>query len=108
MFEKMKDMGNLMKKAKEMKSEMKRIQNELKHLQISAVDKTGLVKVTLTGELECIDISIDPSLKTPENNEKCKKAIMQAFNEASKKAKDTASSKLSVVSQGLNIPGLGG
>ena len=31
---------------------------------------------------------------------------MKAYNSASQKAKKLASSKLSVVSQGLNIPGL--
>lgn len=108
MFNKMKDTANMLKKMNDMKKEMKNVQKELKTIQISAIDKTGMVKVVLTGELECVGVSIDPTLKTPENKEKLEKALLQAFNDASKKAKETASEKLAKVSQGLNIPGLGG
>ena len=108
MFNKMKDTAKMIKEMNDMKKKMKKVQKELKTIQISAIDKTGMVKVILTGELECVEVSIDPTLKTPENKEKLEKALIQAFNDASSKAKNIASEKLAKVSQGLNIPGFGG
>lgn len=106
MFDKLKDMGNLMKQAKEMKKEMKKVQDELKKLKIAGTDKYGKVKVAVSGDMDVIAVSIDPELLDNSKKEALEKAIAQATNDALKKAKETASSKLSVVSQGLNIPGL--
>ena len=111
MFNKFKDMGNLVKKAKEMKEEMKKVQDELKTQKVLGENKKGTIKVLLNGELECLGIQINPSLledaAKDENNKKTlEKAIAEAFNKASAKAKTLASGKLSKISQGLDIPGL--
>jgi DNA-binding YbaB/EbfC family protein len=107
MFDGLKDMGKMMKQAKEMRAKMKVIQSKLKKLKISGIDKRGLIKVILTGELECIGVHIlnDEILK-PSNKEMLEKAIEQAMNKAAGESKKIATSNLSEVSGGLNIPGL--
>ena len=57
MFEGIKDMGKMLKKAKEMKSEMKKVQNELKDLIIEG--KKNGVCVKVSGELECVEVSFE-------------------------------------------------
>ena len=105
MFNQLKDMGNLAKKAKEMKSKMKNIQDELKTLRIET-DENG-IKITMTGEMDCLSVEIkDEKLLLPEKKEKLQKLLTKTFNKASQRAKSVASSKLSAVSKGLNIPGL--
>jgi nucleoid-associated protein EbfC len=104
MFEGLKDMGKLLKQAGEMKSKMKAIQEELKRVSVTGSAEGGKIEVVLSGELECLDVRIDPSLAG--NVGALQKALVRAFNDASKKSKELAASKLSDISGGLNLPGL--
>jgi len=104
-FDGLKDMGNLMKQAQEMKGQIKTIHEELKNTEIEGNAKKGLVKVIVTGELEVKKVSIDESLKNDEI-EKTAELIKEAINDALKKAKELSAKKLSKVTGGFNIPGL--
>ena len=105
MFDGIKDIGKLMKQAKEMKSKMKEVQSQLKTVQVEGFDRSKRVKVVLTGELECVDVSIDDALLSG-GKENLENLLKQAFNDAAEKSKKLATSKLSDISGGLNIPGL--
>ena len=107
MFENLKDMGKLLKQAKEMKSKMKDVQDELKKLIVEVSNKTNTITMKMTGEMEVTEITIDPSILSEKNAEKIEKSLKQVFNQASGEAKEAASTKLAGVSKGLNIPGLG-
>tara|TARA_B100000427_G_scaffold324141_1_gene328764 strand:+ start:1385 stop:1696 length:312 start_codon:yes stop_codon:yes gene_type:complete len=102
MFNQLKDMGNLAKKAKEMKSQMKKIQEELKDLKID-LNESG-IKLVMTGEMDLVSIDIDDNLLS--KKEDLQKALVKVINKASQQSKTMASNKLSSVSKGLNIPGL--
>ena len=103
MFNQLKEMGNLAKKAKEMKDKMKKIQLELKSLKVES--EAGGITVVMTGEMDCVGVRINESTLNG-SKDSLEKNLVKAINSASPKAKKLASSKLSVVSQGLNIPGL--
>jgi len=104
MFEGIKDMGKLLKQANEMRSKMKTVQDELKTIRVSGSSAGGKVTVELTGELECLSVTIDPSLLS--DGSALQKDLVKAINDASKKAKDVAATKLSAVTGGLNLPGM--
>ena len=106
MFDGLKDMGKLLKQAKEMKSKMKQVQDELKKLRVTGTAANDKIKVTVTGELDIIDLTIDPSLLDPKNAPSLEKAVIKAINEATLKAKGIATQRLTEVSGGLDIPGL--
>ncbi len=106
MFEGLKDVGKLMKQAKEMKAQMKKIQDELKQVLVTGSAMGGKVEVTMSGELDCTSIIIDPALLDSKQTVLVQKALKEAVNAATKKAKDVATQKLSVISGGLNLPGL--
>jgi len=106
MFEGLKDVGKLMKQAKEMKAQMKKIQEELKHVLVTGSAMGGKIEVTMSGELDCVSVVIDPVLLDPKQSALVQKALKEAMNAAAKKAKDVATQKLSVISGGLNLPGL--
>ncbi len=108
MFEGLKDMGKLLKQAGEMKSKMKKIQDELKKVRVTGAAEGGKIEVVISGELEVLDIKIDPSLLAPGSQQTIQKGLLKAFNDASKKSKELATSKLSDISGGLDIPGLTG
>jgi DNA-binding YbaB/EbfC family protein len=104
MFKGLKDMGSLMKQASEMKSKMADIQKNLKKMIFSAEALSGKLKITVNGELEIVDVSLDQAAlnEKPANLEK---AIKEATNNALKSAKDAAASQLSAITGGLNLPG---
>ena len=106
MFEGLKDMGRLMSQAKEMRSKMKDVQKKLKTLLFKGTDKSGKIEVVVTGELECTSVSIDPSFLGESNKKALEAGLREAINIATKDAKTAATSQLSDISQGLNIPGL--
>ena len=105
MFENLKDMGKLMKQAKEMKDKMKDIQEKLKKTKVSGKSENGRIVVELSGELECLSVQIDPALVSANQTIALQKSLQKAFNDAAAQAKNIATSELSSVSGGLNLPG---
>ena len=102
MFNKLKDMGSLAKKAKEMRDQMKDVQKELKTLTIEN-DEQG-IKIVMTGEIEITSLVISEANLA--NREELEKKLKKIINKTAQQAKNLASEKLSVISKGLNIPGL--
>ena len=105
MFDGLKDMGKLLKQAKEMKSKMKEVQEELKTLMCSG--SSDGVEVTVSGELVCEGILINDETLLSDKS-RLQNAMKAAFNIASGKAKEAATAKLSAVSgdMNLNLPGM--
>ena len=111
MFGKLKDMGNLVKQAKEMKNEMEKVQASLKDEKVKVENKKGTIKIAMTAEIACIGILIDPTVlaeasKSESKKKEFEKELTQTYNNAAEKAKKIASDKLAKISQGMNIPGL--
>lgn len=107
MFDGLKDMGKLLKQAKEMKSQMKKVQDQLKKLTVEGRGASGKIVVVLTGELEVVDVNIDPELLDKTYHKAFQKEMKKAITEATQKAKNMATEKLSAVSGDLNLPGMG-
>ena len=62
------------------------------------------IKITINGELEILDLELDPSLLEAGQKSELEKGLKSGFTEAIKKAKDIATSKLAAISGGL-VPG---
>ncbi len=105
MFDGLKDMKKLLDQAKDMKAKMQEVQKELKGTIVEGTDSGNNIKVVMTGEIECTEIKILNSAILSDNA-RLEAALKKAVNEASTKAKNIATQKLSVVSGGLKIPGL--
>jgi len=101
MFNKMKEMGDMVKKAKEMKKQMQQVQEELKKTTVES-DENGIF-IKITGELEIVELRIDDALL--QNKEKLTKQLIKGFNNASEKSKKYAAQQLQSISGGLNLPG---
>jgi len=104
MLDKFKDMGKLLKQAKEMQGQMKEIQKELKSLRVTEEAEAGKIKVVMTGDMDVESVEIDPSLLSADQKKRLEKGLKSAMDAAVKKAKNLASSKLAKISGGL-IPG---
>lgn len=106
MFKGLKDMGSLMKQAKEMKSQMSKVQEGLKKMAFSGTALQGKIEITVNGELDILNVKIDPSVLNSEKAPQLEKAIKEAAIQAMKLAKDSAASQLSAIAGNLNLPGL--
>ncbi len=106
MFDSLKNMGDMISKAKEMKRQMQEMQEELKKMTLTETGVDGLMSVTVNGELEITALSIDEKLLDPKNRGKLEAAAIKLVNKALQRAKGEATNRLTKITGGLNIPGL--
>ncbi len=100
------NMNKMMKHVQEMQKQMAKAQEELAHEEVEASAGGGMVTVKVSGDLNIIDIKIDPGAVDPDDVEMLEDMVLAAANEALRAAQELASKKLGGLTGGLNIPGL--
>jgi DNA-binding YbaB/EbfC family protein len=102
------NIAQLMQQAQRMQENMKRAQEELAGVEVQGQSGGGMVKVTITGKMECRSVRIDPSALA--DAEMLEDLVVAAFNDAVNKANDEAQKRMSAATAGLpagmKIPGL--
>ena len=101
----MKGLGDLMKKAQQMKAKMDKIQEELAAMEIEAGAGGGMVTVTVTGAQEVTGIVIDPSVIDPDDREMLQDLVQAAVNEALRKSRDMMAEEMAKITGGMPVPG---
>ena len=100
----MKNLGNLMKQAKEMQSKMAEMQAALEHHEVTGQSGAGLVQVTLNGKGEMRKLTVDPSLVDPEDKEVMEDLIVAAHADARTKVDAYSADKMKEMTGGLQLP----
>ena len=102
-FDGLGNITDMVKKARNIQSEIKNVQKELKDLEI--VEDSGGVRVVVSGDLQLKEFKIDPAVF---DNDKARAEylISDAVNKAYGRARDEATSKLKKAAGGVSIPGL--
>ena len=95
---------NMMRQAQRMQAQLQKIQEELETMTVEGSAGGGVVKVVMTGKQVVESVSIEP--EAAEDLELLQDLIAAAFNDASEKTQQLAASKMSVITGGMNIPGL--
>lgn len=96
------NIAQLMQQAQRMQDNLKRAQEELANLEVGGQSGGGMVKIVLTGRMECRSVRIDPSvLSDPEMAEDL---IAAAFNDAVNKANEESQKRMSAATAGMPIP----
>ncbi len=98
--------NNLMKQVQQMQEEMARLQAEAEQETYTVSAGGGMVEVVITGGLEVRSITLKPEIVDPEDVEMLQDLIVAAVNEAIQTAQAKVNEKMSVITGGLNIPGL--
>ncbi|TWO71960.1 YbaB/EbfC family nucleoid-associated protein [Caenimonas sedimenti] len=98
-------LAGLMKQAQAMQDNIKKAQDELALMEVSAESGAGLVKVTMTCTHDVKRVTIDPSL-LGEDKDMLEDLVAAAFNAAVRKAEDTKNEKMGKLTAGM--PGLPG
>jgi hypothetical protein len=99
-------MGNLFKQAQEMQAKLARVQEELAHRTVEGSSGGGMVRVTVTGQLNLASIKIDPAVVNPDEREMLEDLVLAAVNEGMRLAREMAAEEMSKITGGMKIPGL--
>ena len=102
------NMNEMMRQVQQMQAEMAKAQELLKDEVVEATAGGGMVTVKLNGELEVLDLRIDPEAVDPEDVELLQDMVQAAMNEGIRSAQEVAASKLGAVTGGLGGLGLPG
>jgi DNA-binding YbaB/EbfC family protein len=104
----MADFLGMMKKAAELQSKMKALQDELDTVEVEGLSGGGLVTVRMTAKGEVKAVKIDPSLIKADEAEILEDLLVTAHNDARRKAEAAMQEKMQALTGGLGLPpGLG-
>lgn len=95
-----------MRAIQQMQNRLQKIQEELAELEVQGTAGGGAVVATVSGSKEFRGIKIDPAAVDPEEVELLEEMVTAAINSAMDEAGRVAEEKMSVLTGGLNIPGL--
>ena len=97
MFDQMRGLMEMKKKAEELKRELDSVNIE--------VGEVRWIKIVISGSQNFQSVEISPELLNPENQKQLENDLRRAFNSAIKKSQNLAAQKMQAMT-GLNIPGL--
>lgn len=103
-----KGLGGMMKQIQEMQTKMAQAQEELAEVRVSGTSGGGMVTATMNGKQELLELSIEKEVIDPEDKEMLEELVVAAIAQAREKASEAQQEKLSAVTGGLPIPGMGG
>lgn len=96
---------NMIRQAQKLQAQLQKVQEELETLTVEGSAGGGVVKVVMTGKQSVESVNIDP--EASEDVELLQDLVAAAVNDAFNKTQELASQKMSSVTGGMNIPGLG-
>ena len=102
----MKGMGNMMKQAQKLQSQMMKLQEELADRTVESSSGGGMVTVVANGRQQIVSIQIENEVVDPDDVEMLQDLVLAAANDALAKAQEMVSSEMGKLTGGLNIPGL--
>lgn len=97
--------GGMMSQLKKMQEQMAAAQDQLAVETVTASAGGGVVKVTMTGDQHCKDVTINPALLADADAEMLQDLVLSAVNAALDQSRELASQKMGPLSGGLS--GLG-
>jgi len=96
----------MMKQAQKMQQEMLRMQQEMETKTYTAAAGGGMVKATVNGKHEVVDLMINPEAVEPDDVEMLQDMVIAAVNEAMRTADTDSANNMSRLTGGLNLGGL--
>jgi len=101
-------LGDLMREAQKIQTQMQKVQEEAKAKTIEASAGGGMVTVVANGGGELVSIKIEKDVINPDDAEMLQDLILAASNEALRRAQQMVNEEMSKLTMGLQVPGIGG
>jgi DNA-binding YbaB/EbfC family protein len=102
------DFGAILKQAQQMQAEVMKAQEDLKNETVEATVGGGMVTVRMSGDLQLLELKIDPQAVDPDDVDMLQDLVLAAVNEAIRSAQELAASKMNAAAGGLGGLGLPG
>jgi len=102
------DMMKMMGKMKEVQARMKEAQENLVHVKATGESGGGMVKATVNGKKQLIELDIDPTILKADDKVLIQDLSIAAINKAMEEAEILAKEEIKKSTEGLipNIPGM--
>lgn len=97
------DIDNLMKQAQQMQEKMTSLQEQAQARKVIGESGAGLVRVTMTGRHDVLEVKLDASVLT-EDKEFLEDLLAAAVNDAVRKVDAGSKDMLSSLTGGMNLP----
>ncbi len=98
------NLQKMMKQAQDMQNKIAAVQEKIEAEEAHGTAGGGMVTLKINGKHSLLKVSIDDSLMKLEEKEMLEDLIVAAFNDAKDKIDASASSQMSAVTSGLNLP----
>ena len=105
-FDQLGNLTGLVKGARKLQANLKRVQADLAEQTVEASAGGGMVTATVNGQGDLLTVRIDPALVTPDDVEMLEDLIVAAVMQAMRKSQDMARQAFGDLTGGLSIPGL--
>ena len=103
------NMSKMLKQAQDVQKQIENVQNELDQLNINGESGGGMVKATVNGKMELLELSLQDDI-FQEDKELVEDLIISAVNNAMTKAQEESQSRMNAVTGGMlgnmKIPGM--
>jgi hypothetical protein len=101
----MKNLGNMVKQAQKLQTQMVKLQEELAERTVTASSGGGMVQVVANGRPQIVSVSIEREVVDPEDVEMLQDLILAAVNDALNKSQEMVSSEMNKLTGGMKLPG---
>lgn len=103
------NMSNMLKQAQQVQKQIEDVQNELDDLNINGESGGGMVKATVNGKMELLNLDLQNEI-FEEDKDLIEDLIISAINNAMIKAQEESQSRMNAVTGGMlggmKIPGM--
>ena len=96
----------MMKQVQKMQQDMIRAQEEMEKKTYTATAGGGMVKATVSGKNEVVELEINPDAVDPDDVEMLQDMVIAAVNEALRAAETDKANNMSRMAGGLNLGGM--
>jgi DNA-binding YbaB/EbfC family protein len=93
----------MMQQAQQMQE---RLQRQMAEMRVEAAAGGGMVKVTVSGNKQLLQITIDPEVVSKDDVPMLQDLILAAVNDAHRKVDEALASQMQGMMGGLRIPGM--
>ena len=100
-------MGKMLKQAQQMQAKLLRLQEEIAVMESEGSAGGGMVKAVVNGKKDLVSISINPDVVDPEDVGMLEDLVLAAVRQAADKAEAEGQERMSGLTGGMSIPGLG-
>jgi DNA-binding YbaB/EbfC family protein len=101
-----KGMGNMMKQAQKLQSQIFKLQEELADRTVETTVGGGMVKAVANGKQVVLSVTIDPEVVDPEDVQMLEDLVVAAVNDVLQKSQEMVSAEMNKLTGGFKIPGL--